>query len=134
MAGSNTSNFTVLCVASFFKGVEFIRECRLGGARVVLLTREKLLGEAWPRESLEEVVAVPDAAGFEHYVEAAAHAARRRRVERVVALEEYDVETAARVRKHLCVPGAETSTARLFQDKLAMRVGGRERGLRVPEF
>ena len=49
----------VLCLASFFKGGEFMRECAERGARVSLVTREKLLGEDWPRDCLAEVIAVP---------------------------------------------------------------------------
>ena len=45
MAESKTHAPTVVCVASFFKGNDFIRACAGAGARVVLLTREKLLGE-----------------------------------------------------------------------------------------
>jgi hypothetical protein len=129
-----TSNLTVLCVASFFKGNEFIRECRREGARVVLLTREKLLGEEWARECLDSVVGVPGDGGEDLYLEASASVARRHKIARVVALEEYDVVTAARIREHLCLPGMGTTAARLFQDKLAMRVEAREAGLRAPEF
>ncbi|HYH86864.1 MAG TPA: hypothetical protein VEX60_15535, partial [Pyrinomonadaceae bacterium] len=128
------SNLTVLCVASFFKGNEFIRECRRAGARVVLLTREKLLGGEWARECLDGVEGVPGDGGEELYLEASASAARRHKIARVVALEEYDVVTAARIREHLCLPGMGTSAARLFQDKLAMRVGAREASLSAPEF
>lgn len=128
------SKLTILCVASFFKGNEFMRECRRVGARVVLLTREKLLGEEWARECIDSVVAVPGDGGAAAYLEAASFAARRHKLARVVALEEYDVVTAARIREHLCLPGMGTSAARLFQDKLAMRVGARAEELRAPEF
>ncbi|HSP62061.1 MAG TPA: ATP-grasp domain-containing protein, partial [Pyrinomonadaceae bacterium] len=68
------------------------------------------------------------------YLAAASHVARRRRVSRVVALEEYDVVTAAHIREHLRVPGMGTSTARCFQDKLAMRAKARDLGLSQPDF
>ena len=105
MGQTRENSLTVLCVASFFKGNEFIRECRRRGARVILLTREKMLGEPWARESLDDLLAVPGRGEECDYLEAATHAARRRRVTRVVALEEYDVLTAARVREYLCLPG-----------------------------
>src|SRR5437588_307491 len=96
----------IICVASFFKGNEFLRECKRRGARVVLLTREKMLKEDWARDSLDELVATPDRrGGYELYAEAATHVARSMQVARVVALEEYDVVTAARVREELCLPG-----------------------------
>ena len=126
---------TVLCVASFFKGNDFIRACAEAGARVVLLTREKLLGEAWAREALAEVVAVRDGrGGFGAYAEAAESVARRHRVTRVVALEEYDVLTAALLREELCLPGMGSTVARRFQDKLSMRAAARAAGVRVPDF
>src|ERR1044072_4657544 len=70
---------TILCVASFFKGNEFIRECRRQGAHVILLTREKKVGEDWARESLDDLLAVPGRGEEGDYLEAATRAARRRR-------------------------------------------------------
>jgi biotin carboxylase len=55
-------------------------------------------------------------------------------VSRVVALEEYDVVTAAHIREHLCVAGMGTTTARCFQDKLAMRAKARDAGITQAEF
>lgn len=130
----STSAPTILCIASFFKGNDFIREAQAQGARVVLLTREKLLGEDWARESLDELLAIPGKTSVSAYLRAATHVARTRRVTRVVALEEYDIVTAAHIREHLCVPGMGTTTARCFQDKLAMRAKGRALGLPQPEF
>lgn len=125
---------TILCLASFFKGNEFIRECRQRGASVILLTREKLDAADWARESLAGLVAIPGQASVQSYLAAASHVARRRRISRVVALEEYDIVTAAHVREHLCVPGMGTTTARCFQDKLAMRTRARDLGIPQPEF
>ena len=36
---------TVLCLASYFKGLDFIRECRRQGCRVLLLTSHSLASE-----------------------------------------------------------------------------------------
>jgi biotin carboxylase len=125
---------TVLCVASFFKGNDFIRECKQQGACVVLLTREKLLAADWARESLADLIAIPGKTSVQSYLTAATHVARHRRVSHVVALEEYDIVTAAHIREHLCVPGMGTTTARCFQDKLAMRAKARDVGIPQPEF
>jgi biotin carboxylase len=130
----STSVRTILCIASFFKGNEFIREARRQGAGVVLLTREKLLDQDWARESLDELLAIPGKTSVSAYLMAATHVARTRRITRVVALEEYDIVTAAHLREHLCVPGIGTTTARCFQDKLAMRAKGRALSLPQPEF
>ena len=53
----------IICLASYFKGVDFIRECKRLGANVVLVTKEKMLKEDWPRESLDDLIALPNDAG-----------------------------------------------------------------------
>ena len=116
---------TIICVASFLKGNDFIRECKRLGAAVVLLTREKLLDADWDRESLDDLIAIPGKTSVQSYLAAATYVARQRQVVRVVALEEYDIVTAAHIREHLCVLGMGTTTARCFQDKLAMRCNQR---------
>ena len=125
---------TILCVASFFKGNDFIRECKRSGARVVLLTREKLLQADWARESLSDVIAIPGKTSVQAYLAAAVHIARQQRVSHVVALEEYDIVTAAYIREHLAVPGMGATVARYFQDKLAMRAKACEVVILQPEF
>jgi biotin carboxylase len=130
----STSVPNILCIASFFKGNDFIRECRRQGASVVLLTREKLLAKEWARESLDEIIVIPGKSTVAAYLMAASHVARSRRITSVVALEEYDIVTAAHIREHLCVPGMGSTTARCFQDKLGMRAQARTLGLPQPEF
>jgi biotin carboxylase len=125
---------TIICVASFFKGNDFIRECKRLGAAVVLLTREKLLDADWARESLDDLIAIPGKTSVQSYLAAATWIARQRRVSRVVALEEYDIVTAAHIREHLCVSGMGTTTARCFQDKLAMRSKAKEVVIPQPKF
>ena len=125
---------TIICVASFFKGNDFIRECKRLGAAVVLLTREKLLDADWARESLDDLIAIPGKTSVQSYLTAATDVARQRQVLRVVALEEYDIVTAAHIREHLCVSGMGTTTARCFQDKLAMRRKANECVIPQPKF
>jgi biotin carboxylase len=60
--------------------------------------------------------------------------ARDRRIDRIVPLDDFDVETAAALREHLRLPGMGDTTARYFRDKLAMRVKARDHGVLVPEF
>jgi len=134
VAESSSSLVNVVCVASHFKGGDFLRECKRQGAHVELLTRERTLGEDWPRESLDGLHALPDDAGAELVIHAATQLGRRRKLHALVALEEFDVITAALVREHLRLPGMDSASARVFRDKLAMRVRAGEAGLRVPEF
>ena len=39
---------TIVCLASYFKGGDFLRECRARGARVVLIVRDAVRAEDWP--------------------------------------------------------------------------------------
>jgi biotin carboxylase len=124
----------LVCLASYFKGGDFIRECKRQGCRVVLVTREKLLHEDWPRAELDDIIAVPNDATPELFIHTVTQLARPLKLDRVVALEEYDVVTAALIREHLRLPGMTASTARQFRDKLTMRQIASESGIRVPEF
>ena len=56
------------------------------------------------------------------------------KIDRIVALDEYDMETAATLREHLRVPGMGLTTMRYFRDKLAMRMKALDRDVRVPDF
>ena len=124
----------IVCLATYFKGADFIRECKAHGCHVVLVTKEKMLGEDWPRESLDDLIAVPNDAGPALFIDLLAFLARNRRIDRVVALEEFDVVTAALMREHLCLPGLSSSGAKVFRDKLSMAVHSRRAGINVPEF
>jgi len=111
-----------------------MRECKQQGWRVILVTKEKWRNEDWPRESLDDLVTVPDGAGPELFIDMVAQLARPHKVECVAALEEFDVITAGLIREHLRLPGMVSSTARLFRDKLAMRTEARRAGVNVPDF
>ena len=127
-------SLTMLCLASYEKGAEFLRECKRQGCYVILLTVETLAEAAWPRESIDELHALPDLADRWEVVLFASRLARTRRIDRIVALEDYDVETAAALREHMRCPGMGDTTARYFRDKLAMRFQARDKGIAVPEF
>ncbi|HVF55179.1 MAG TPA: ATP-grasp domain-containing protein [Pyrinomonadaceae bacterium] len=124
----------IICVASYFKGGEFLRECKRQGAHVELLTKQKSLHENWPREDLDNVVALPDDSNAELLTYAVSQIARRRKIDCLVALEEFDVINTALVREHLRLPGPDSRTARRFRDKLTMRAVAHGDGIRVPEF
>src|SRR5688572_13001546 len=124
----------IVCLATYFKGADFIRECKAHGCHVVLVTKEKMLREDWPRDSLDDLIAVPNDAGPALFIDLLAFLARNRRIDRVVALEEFDVVTAALMREHLCLPGLSSSGAKVFRDKLSMAVYSQRAGINVPEF
>ena len=128
------AGLTVVCLASYFKGNDFLRQCKAEGCHVILLVKEKLKDEAWAFDAVDDFVTVANSATPEMFADAATALARKRRIDRVVALEEYDVMNAALIREHLRIPGMGSTTARLFRDKLAMRVKAHDAGVRVPDF
>jgi biotin carboxylase len=131
---AETHPITFLCIASYFKGAEFMQECKRQGSRVILLTKEKLLDANWPRDSIDEIHAMPDLYNHEHVIKGVGFLARTRIFDMIVALDDFDVETAAKLREHLRIPGMGDTTARYFRDKLAMRARAKDRGILVPEF
>jgi hypothetical protein len=125
---------TLLVLASYFKGERFIEQAHRRGAQVYLFTAARLLNKPWPRQALVDVFAQPDGSPLQHTLHTVAYLARTRVFDRVVALDDYDVETAASLREHLRLPGMGDSTARYFRDKLAMRTKAKECGIPVPPF
>jgi hypothetical protein len=124
----------IICLATYFKGADFIHECKAHGCHVILVTKEKMLKEDWPRESLDDLIAVPNDAGPPLFIDLLAFLSRNRKIDRVVALEEFDVVTAALMREHLCLPGLSSSGAKVFRDKLSMAVHSQRAGINVPDF
>jgi len=130
----NDSPVTLLCLASFEKGADFLRESKRQGARVLFLTVEKLREAPWPWDSIDEVFYMPDFADREDVVHGVSYLARSERLARIVPLDEFDLELASSLREHLRVPGMGETTVRHFRDKLAMRFKAREAGVLVPDF
>ncbi len=129
-----TGPLTVLCVATYEKGQEFLKECKRQGCRVLLLTTDTLRDAAWPREAIDEIFFMPRDIAREDLLKGVSHAGRTHRIDRIVALDDFDVETAALLREHLRVPGMGETTARYFRDKLAERMKARNFGVLVPDF
>jgi biotin carboxylase len=127
-------SLTILCVATFLKGHEFLRECRRQGCRVLLLTEEKLRDADWPGEAVDDFFYIRRDMPSSDVRLGAAHLARREPIHRIVALDDFDVELAAMLREHLFVPGMGETTGRAFRDKLAMRRRARAADIPCPEF
>jgi len=128
----------LLCVASYEKGHDFLRAARRQGASVVLLTSLKLKETAhWPMESIDEVFYMPDNNHEWNRMDtmnSVSYLARTRNFDRIVPLDDFDVELAATIREHLRIPGIGETQVRFFRDKLAMRMGAQAAGINVPEF
>ncbi len=123
-----------LCIASYEKGQDFLRQCAEMGVRPTVLTLDKLRDAAWPREAVEEVTTMPAGLSREQILNTVSWMARGRRYDRVIALDEFDLEMAAQIREHMRIPGMGVTTAAYYRDKLAMRTSARESGFLVPEF
>jgi biotin carboxylase len=125
---------TFLCITTYEKGQEFMRECKRQGCRVLLLTAQKLRNADWPRDSLDDTYYLPDEIALADIVKAVTHLGRNEKLDRIVALDEFDMETAATLREHLRIPGMGLTTMRYFRDKLAMRMRALDRNISVPDF
>ena len=129
-----TRSPTILALASYHKGQEFLREAKRLGARVLLITREKLADAEWPLESIDQRFLMPELNVREHAINAVSFLARSEAIDRIVPLDEFDLEIASTLREHLRIPGMGETTVRYFRDKLAMRMQAREKGILVPDF
>jgi biotin carboxylase len=125
---------TILCISTYEKGQPFLREAANLGVNVLLLTVDKLKHADWPRESLTKLITMPEKLTPEQVLNTVTYLARKNRIDRIVALDEFDLEVAALLREHMRLPGMGESPTRHFRDKLAMRVRARQSGVPVPEF
>jgi len=124
----------ILCISTYEKGQAFLKEAARLGATVTLLTVDKLRDADWPRESLAELLTMPEGLTPVQVLNTVCYLARGRRFDRIVALDEFDLETAALLREHMRLPGMGETATRFFRDKLAMRVKAKQAGVAVPEF
>ena len=125
---------TMLCIATYRKGDEFLRECKRHGCRVLLVTDETLREADWPRDAIDAFYFVRRNMPADDIRKGAAYVARTERLDRIVALDDFDVETAAMLREYLHIPGMGETTGRAFRDKLAMRARARAAGIPCPDF
>ncbi|MBC6994987.1 ATP-grasp domain-containing protein [Neolewinella lacunae] len=129
---------TFLCITCYFKGSPFLRASKEAGNTVYLLTDKKLEHEPWPWEAIDEVFYLEDItntpANLGRTANGLAWLMQDRKIDRIVALDDFDVEKAAYLREEFRIPGMGQTTARFFRDKLAMRVQARDQGVPVPVF
>jgi biotin carboxylase len=111
-----------------------MRACKALGCRVLLLTVEKLRDANWPRECIGELFFMPEELPLQDLIHAVSYTARSQPIDRIVALDEFDMENVSALREHLRIPGMGLTTVRYFRDKLAMRARALEVGIAVPEF
>ncbi|MEM1220114.1 MAG: ATPase [Bacteroidota bacterium] len=129
---------TFLCISCYFKGSDFLKSCKAAGNTVYLLTVKSLEHADWPRDSVDEFFYMESdensAENYQQLTLGMAHVMRERSIDRIVALDDFDVEKAAYLREEFRIPGMGQTTARYFRDKLAMRMKAEEEGIPVPAF
>jgi hypothetical protein len=129
---------TFLCVSSYFKGNDFLRGMKSTGATVYLVTSKKLEDKPWAREALDDIFYVEQGPNNEwnmpDVISGLAWLMRDKKIDRIVALDDFDVEKGAHLREHFRIPGMGETTCRHFRDKLAMRFKAQDAGINVPAF
>ncbi len=125
---------TVLFLSSAVKGQRCIEAFKSAGCNTFLLTEERWRDDAWPYDALDGVHYMHSLNNRQHVINAVAWMNRGLRIDLIMPLDEYEIETAAVVREHLQMPGMSVSAAHVFNDKLAMRVRAAAAGIDVPEF
>jgi len=134
MTTTHLDGETILCLTTYEKGHALLKELARLGCRVVLLTVDSLRDADWPHEALAEFHTMPAGLSLQQVTNTVTYLARRLKFARILALDEFDLETAAALREHLRIPGMGLTTTQYFRDKLAMRMKAKHLGVRVPEF
>ncbi len=129
---------TIVCISCYYKGYDFMEEMQNLGNKVILITSQNLKEKDWPWHAISEVFYMPEIKpsvwDLDHLVQGFSHLMKTRKVDAVIALDDYDVEKAALVRETFRIPGMGQTTHRYFRDKLAMRQKAKSSGIDVPEF
>jgi biotin carboxylase len=128
---------TFLCISNYFKGNAFLIALKEAGNTVFLITTEKLKESPWPFDKIDDVFYMPGQDldwDMELLLVGVAGIMKSRKIDAIVALDDYDVEKATFLRENLRIPGMGQTTGRYFRDKLAMRKKAQQAGVLVPEY
>ena len=129
---------TIVCISCYYKGYDFMDEMKKLGNKVILITSENIKEKNWPWHAIDETFYMeetePSIWNLDHLVQGFSYLMKTRKVDAVVALDDYDVEKAALIRETFRIPGMGQTTHRYFRDKLAMRQKAKDSGIDVPEF
>lgn len=130
-----TKNF--ICISNYFKGNDFLINLKKQGNRVYLITSEKLREKPWAFDYIDEIFFMPGQDidwNLDDLLVGVAGLMRERKIDGIVALDDFDVEKAAYLRENLRMPGMGQTTGRYFRDKLAMRMRAKDAGISIPTF
>ena len=132
---NQTKNF--ICISNYFKGNDFLINLKKQGNRVYLITSEKLRDKPWAFEYIDEIYFMPGQDvdwNLNDLLSGVAGLMRERKIDAIVALDDFDVEKAAFLRENLRMSGMGQTTGRYFRDKLAMRMRAKDAGIAIPAF
>lgn len=134
----NNKPLNFLCISSYFKGNAFLEGIKEQGHKVFFLTSKKLESSPWAWDAIDEIYYMNsderDDWNYKDMVAGVAWLLKSTHIDRVVALDDFDVEKAALLREEFRIPGMGQSTARYFRDKLAMRVMADKHSIPIPAF
>lgn len=126
-----------ICISNYFKGNDFLINLKKQGNKVYLITSEKLRDKPWAFDYIDEIFFMPGQDvdwNLEDLLAGVAGLMRERKIDGIVALDDFDVEKAAYLRENLRMPGMGQTTGRYFRDKLAMRMRAKDAGIPIPAF
>lgn len=129
---------TFICVSCDFKGTEFLRALHDLGHKALLITSQKTENDPWPRDCIENIFFMPQNDGrswdLNTLESGVAYLFREYKIDKIIALDDYDVKKAAWLREIFRSPGMGDTTARHFYDKLSMRMIAADHGIQQPAF
>jgi biotin carboxylase len=126
-----------ICISNYFKGNDFLINLKKLGNRVYLITSEKLRDKPWAFDYIDEIFFMPGQDvdwNLEDLLNGVAGLMRHKKIDAIVALDDFDVEKATYLRENLRMPGMGQTTGRYFRDKLAMRMKAKDEGVPIPAF
>ena len=126
-----------ICISNYFKGNDFLINLKKLGNRVYLITSEKLRDKPWAFDYIDEIFFMPGQDvdwNLDDLMSGVAGIMRHKKIDAIIALDDFDVEKAAFLRENLRMPGMGQTTGRYFRDKLAMRMKAKDEGVPIPAF
>ena len=128
---------TFVCISNYFKGVDFLIRLKKLENTVYLVTSDKLKDKPWPHEFIDEIFYMPGSDlewNLEHLFLGISNLMKSKKVDSIIALDDFDVEKATYLRENLRIEGMGQTIGRYFRDKLAMRMNAKNYGIPVPDF
>lgn len=133
----NTVSKNIICISNYFKGNDFLINLKKLGNHVYLITSEKLRDKPWATEYIDEIFFMPGQDvdwNLDDLLAGVSDLMRHKKIDAIVALDDFDVEKATFLRENLRIDGMGQTTGRYFRDKLAMRMRAKSCAIPNPEF